>query len=211
MFFPPTYFQPSIYTNRSIVKNMDLSNPYFGTSLGTPQRISKTSRQCMWSPLRSRQRLRSWFKNNSRNLHEQKRPNTRGDVLCSLVGFQRISGGKEQSRNERERRWPGFAAQRVGCVGSRWRERENQRTGWKTGPYAHEQRLVLSRSHAFFFFLVGFNNVESEDTPIHRTWWNKYIWQHGTDSSNKVTIFSINHNKLMAKIKYFIHHMFLQR
>lgn len=189
---------------------MDLSNPYFGTSLGTPQRISKTSRQCMWSPLRSRQRLQSWFKNNSRNLHEQKRSNTRGDFLCSLVGFQRIGGGKEQSRNERERRWPGFAAQRVGCVGSRWKERkpEDRLKDWTIRTRA---KTCLGKKSCIFFFLVGFNNIESEDTPIHRTWWNKYIWQHGTDSSNKVTIFSINHNKLMAKMKYFIHHMFLQR
>lgn len=131
----------------------------------------------------------------SRNVKTQQRP------LPSFSCW--VSKGQWRKRSkQKERRWPSFVGETMECVGRRW-QTENQRTGWKTGPYAHEQRLFLFRSHAFFF-LGRFLTTKSEATPTRRAWWDKCNWQHGANSSNKVTIFSTNHNKLMAKMKYFI-------
>lgn len=52
-----------------------------------------------------------------------------------------------------------------------------------------------------FFFLVGFNNIESADTPAHRTWWNKYIGRRWTNSSNKVTIYTTKHRDFSSNGK----------
>lgn len=82
--------------------------------------------------------------------------------------------------------------------GAGWKQ--SGRFGWTTRPLTHEQGLFLPRSHALFF-LVGFNNIESADTPAHQTWWNKYIGRRWTNSSKKVTIYTTKHGDFSSNGK----------
>lgn len=117
----------------------------------------------------------------------------------SLVRFQRSNQPNEAKWNnikKDEQYRDSFITDMVelmGGGGGDGNKKWNQRIGWKTRPYAHKQRLFLPRSHAFFLGRIRQHRVWRYRSPIHWTWWNKYIGQYGTNSSNKVAIYTIKH------------------